>query len=107
MISIHITKLEQILLNTLKVFICLPSPKIELTIFVILMQQNFFICTLYVQETFKKLKPIIVIRQLSAIATHNDVTKMTRLRRFFKILYSIRSFQPKILFLTLFKCDHG
>ena len=44
----------QILLNTLKVFICLPSPKIELTIFVILIQQNFLICTLYIQETFIK-----------------------------------------------------
>ena len=98
----------QILLNTLKSFICLPSPKIELTIFVILMQQNFFICTLYIQETFKKLKLIIVVRQLSATATHKDVTKMTRLRRFFKTLYSIiHSFKSKILFVTLFECDYG
>ena len=70
------------------------------------MQQNFFICPLYIKETFKKLKLTIVIRQLSAIATHKDVTKMTRLRRFFKILYSIRSFQSKILSVTLFECDY-
>ena len=94
----------QILLNTLKVFICLPSPKIELTIFVILIQQNFLICTLYIQETFKKTEAKYYL--LPPLT--KDVTKTTHLRRFFKTLYSIiHSFQSKILFVTLFECDCG
>ena len=75
----------QILLNTLKAFICLPSTHN----FCHFDATNFFICTLYIQETFKKLKLIIVVRQLSATAIHKDVTKMNRLRRFFKTLYRI------------------